>query len=246
MSEVFLPPAWVRNTLGWPTGAGVRVGIINSGFDLTLHDARVLPGTSFVDPDDDFATRQTNDVHDRLGSGTACAHLVLSVAPEAEVVPIRILGGDNETSPATLQQAIRWAGDQRLDVVTIGAGTTIEGLIKPLYVACEHARRQGCILVAAGHMEGRASYPAIFDSVIGVSSSDLRSPWDYRYHLDAGEECEAWGESVSVVSLGGRWTTRTGTMYAAANIAGIAALFRERSPGAGLDRIRALLQRFAR
>src|SRR5215207_2475579 len=83
MEDLHLPPSWVTDTPGWPTGRGVRVGIVNSGFDRALRDQRVLPGVSFVDPRDDFALLQSADDGDRLGSGTGCADLVLRIAPEA-------------------------------------------------------------------------------------------------------------------------------------------------------------------
>jgi thermitase len=244
-STTFLPPEWVRDTLGWPTGRGVRVGVINSGFDRTLRDARVLPGVSFVDPDDDLATKQTDDDHDRAGAGTSCAHLVLSIAPEARVVPIRIFGEGLESSPSTLHKALLWAAEQRLDVVAIGGGTTIAATVRPLYIACEKSRRMRTVLVASGHLDRIDSYPAIFENVIGVSSGDFTSPFDFRYHPIAAEECEAWGDDQLVVGLNGQWQKKNGTMYAAANVAAIVALLRERFPGAPLERIRTLLQRFA-
>lgn len=221
------------------------MGIVGSGFDRTLHDPRVLPGAGFVDPSDELALLQTSDDHDRLGQGTACAYLVLAIAPDARVVPLRIFGGDDETSPSVFQAALLWALEQKLDVVCITAGTQVEATLHPMYAACEKARRSGTVLVAAGHPENDWSYPSIFENVIGVSSGRFPTPFDYRYHPDHACECEAPGEDQAVRWLGGEKVTVSGTMYAAANLAGIVALLRERHPGAPLEQIRELLRRLA-
>lgn len=240
-----LPPSWITDELGWPTGRGVRVGIVNSGFDRTLHDQRVVPGVSFVDPEDDLAMLRTDDDHDRLGEGTACADLVLRIAPEARVVPIRIFGNGLETSPGVLHAALLWALEQDISVLTLGAGSQVEEVLHPLYAACEKLRHNGTIIVASGHQENDWSYPGIFENVIGVSSGSFSSPYEYRYHPDAAYECEALGDYQWVLWLGGEMAVRGGTMYAAAHLAGIVALLRERYPGATLEQIRALLRKYA-
>jgi subtilisin len=245
MTDFHLPPSWVTGELGWPTGRGVRVGIINSGFDRTLRDQRVLPGAGFVDPADDLALLHTTDDHDRLGQGTACADLVLRIAPEAQVVPLRIFGNDLETSPGVLQAALAWATERKLDVVAIGAGCQMEEVLRPLYATCERARRDGIVMVGAAHPDGGWSYPAIFENVIGVDSGRFPTPFHYRYDPVAFYEFTAAGQDQVVQWIGRRTRTVSGTMYAAANMAGIVALLRECEPGASLDQIRVMLERIA-
>ena len=242
-----LPPApdWVREELGSPTGRGVRVGVIDSGWDRAQDDPRVLPGISFVDPDDDFALGQTDDDHDRLGHGTACVDLILRIAPEAEVVPIRVFGKQLETSPSILHAGLKWAVEQQLNVVNVSLGTMLEGTLHPLYAVCERARRSGIIIVAAGHNASDWSYPAIFENVIGVAADRFQSPYEYRYRPDDAMECQAWGVEQPVLWLGGRRVVKNGTSFAAPNIAGIVTLLMERHPGATIEQVRELLARFA-
>ncbi|HEX2203444.1 MAG TPA: hypothetical protein VHG91_09115, partial [Longimicrobium sp.] len=68
------------------TGRGVRVGVVDSGWDRALADPRVRPGVAIVVPEGGGAPELSDDDHDRMGHGTACADLVLRVSPEAEVV----------------------------------------------------------------------------------------------------------------------------------------------------------------
>ena len=151
------PAAWVRGELGGATGAGIRVAVIDSGYDRALNDSRVLPGVSFVDPDDDFALARNDDDGDVLGHGTACADLVLRVAPDARVIPVRVFGRVLETSPGTLQAAMHWAIDAGAHVINVSLGTKLESALVPLYAACERAMRAGIIVVAADDNAGNES-----------------------------------------------------------------------------------------
>lgn len=240
-----LPPAWVRDALGGATGRGIRVAVIDSGWDRSLNEPRVLPGVGFVDPADDFALAQNDDDHDVLGHGTACADLVLRIAPDARVVPVKVFGGVLETSPGTLQAALRWAIDAGVQVINVSLGTRLEDTLHPLYAACETARRAGIVVVAAGHNANDWSYPAIFENVIGVSAARFPSPYEFRYRPEHAMECEAWGVEQPVLWVGGERVVKHGTSFAAPNVAGIVALILERHPGATLEDVREMLSGFA-
>ncbi|HEX6748937.1 MAG TPA: S8 family serine peptidase [Longimicrobium sp.] len=241
----FDPPEWVADGLGRPTGRGLLVGVIDSGWDRNCDDPRVLPGIGLVDPEDDLAMLRTDDDHDRVGHGTACIHQILRIAPDAQVVPIRVFGRDLETSPGTLQAGILYAIERGVNVVNLSLGTTLEGTLQPLYIACEKARQQGIIVVAAGHNSKDWSYPAIFEPVIGVSAGRFGSPYEYRYLHDEAMECQAWGVEQPVIWLRGEQQIKHGTSFAAPNITGIVCLLMERHPGAGLEEIRELLPQYA-
>ena len=240
-----LPPAWVREALGGATGAGVRVAVIDSGWDRGLDEPRVLPGVGFVDPDDDFALRQTEDDSDHLGHGTACCDLVLAIAPDARVIPVKVFGRVLETSPGTLHAALTWAVEAGVQVINVSLGTRLEGTLYPLYAACERARQAGIIVVAAGHNANDWSYPAIFENVIGVSAGQFESPFHFRYRAEHAMEVEAWGVEQPVLWLGGARVPRHGTSFAAPNVAGVVALIKERHPDATLEDVREMLSRFA-
>jgi MarR family 2-MHQ and catechol resistance regulon transcriptional repressor len=237
----FEPPAWVAEGLGRPTGKGLLVAVIDSGWDHACDDPRVLPGIGLVDPADELAMLRTDDDQDRVGHGTACIHQILRIAPDARVVPIRVFGKVLDTGPEQLYEAILYAIDRGVDVVNLSLGTMLPRARDPLYFACETARRKGIIVVAAGSNSGGASYPAIFENVIGVSADRFGSPYDFEYHVDEAMECRAWGVEQPVVGLGGAEEVKHGTSFATPNIAGIVCLLLERYPGASLERIRDLL-----
>ena len=231
----FAPPQWVAGA----TGGGVRVAVIDSGWDREMDDARVLPGIGI-----ERAARRlrvSDDDRDRIGHGTAATHQVLALAPEASVIPIRVFGDALETSPGAIVAALDWAVEHGADVVNLSLGTAREDAMRPLYAACERARRAGAIVVAAGDNFGEVAYPAVFDHVIGVAMGIFPSPYDYRYRPEDALEMEAWGVRQPVATLGGRIELTTGTSVAAPNATGIVALLRQLHPGASLERIREFL-----
>ncbi|CAA9294782.1 MAG: hypothetical protein AVDCRST_MAG68-1758 [uncultured Gemmatimonadetes bacterium] len=239
------PPARFRDALGGATGRGVRVAVIDTGWDRSLADPRVLPGAGFVSPDGDFSLAASDDDHDRLGHGTACASLVLRLAPGAEIVPIRVFGGRLETSAEVLVAAVEWAADQALPLVSLSLGTRLESARAPLLAACERAVRAGATLVATAPNRAAPPYPAAFPQVIGVDADRFPSPWHFRYRPADAIECTASGHEQRLPWLRGREEVKSGSSFATPHITGIIALILERHPGAPPARIREILARLA-
>jgi subtilisin len=239
------PPEWVRDELGGATGSGIRVAVLDSGWDRSINDPRVLPGVGFVDPHDDFALARNDDDQDVLGHGTACADVILGVAPDARIIPVKVFGNTLETSPGTLETALHWAIEAGVQVINVSLGTRLEGTLHPLYRVCEQARQAGIIVVAAGHNANDWSYPAIFENVIGVSAARFSSPYHFHYRAEHAMECVGWGVDRPVLWVGGQRVVRHGTSFAAPGVAGIVCLILERHPGARLEDVREMLARFA-
>lgn len=239
------PPEWVIDALGGATGSGIRVAVLDSGWDRAIGDPRVLPGVGFVDPDDDFALANNDDDQDVLGHGTACAGVILEVAPDARILPVKVFGNTLETSPGTLVAALHWAIEAGVQVINVSLGTRLEGTLHALYATCEKARRAGIIVVAAGHNANDWSYPAIFENVIGVSAARFQSPYHFHYRSEHAHECEGWGVDRPVLWIGGGSVVKHGTSFAAPGITGIVCLIKERHPDATLEDVREMLARFA-
>ena len=239
--------AWLRDRLQGATGKGVRIAVIDSGWDRSILDARVLPGRSFVGAGEDLVEMPSEDDHDRLGHGTECAALILEVAPEAEIVPVRLFGSRLEAFATRLKAALDWCADQGFHVINISLGTHDRAVAGALYRSCEDARRAGAVIVAAGSRSFSQgwSYPAIFDNVIGVDASMRLPAHAYRYRRGHPMEVEAWGIARPVSSLGGRISVRSGSSFAAPSVAGSVALVLERHPTASLDDVRHWLHWYA-
>lgn len=93
-------------------GAGIRVAVLDTGADLT-HPAlagRLLPGHDFVDDDND-PSEVGDDTRAGFGHGTHVAGLVALSAPDARIMPLRVLDPDGRGDVWMLSTALAYAVD---------------------------------------------------------------------------------------------------------------------------------------
>jgi subtilisin family serine protease len=239
-------PSWVDAALGDATGRGVGIGLIDSGLDPDWREPAFAPGVGLLarDGGDRYELAPSADAADRVGHGTRCASILREMAPGAEIVPIRVFDDKLVTSVPVLIAAVRWAVERRLAVVNLSLGTHLFRAIRPLYAACEEARRAGTVVVAAVDRSVSGSYPAVFANVLGVEEGLFDSAWAFRYRPDHAVECVASGRR-RVRTLGGGRVVVDASSFAAPHVAALAALLAEREPGAGLDSTRAFLAHHA-
>jgi subtilisin family serine protease len=94
------------------TGAGVRVAVLDTGVDRR-HPAlagKLLPGFDFVDFDSD-PSEVGSVANQYYGHGTHVAGLVALVAPDARIMPVRILDADGVGNAWVLAEAMLYAVD---------------------------------------------------------------------------------------------------------------------------------------
>ena len=97
---------------GLATGEGVRVAVLDTGFDLR-HPALVghwLPGRDFVDADLD-PSESYWPIGNGFGHGTHVAGLVAWVAPGAKIMPLRVLDSSGGGNSWALAEAMLYAVD---------------------------------------------------------------------------------------------------------------------------------------
>lgn len=147
----------------------IRVGVIDSGWRSAISDPRIEAGQTFFAQDDPFRAQVSSGSPDLIGHGTRCTHVILAVAPTATIVPLRVFGSRLETSPEVLCAALESARSQSLDVVSMSLSTAREDARERMYVLCEDLRCAGTVIVASARNGFADGYPAVFDSVIGVT-----------------------------------------------------------------------------
>lgn len=219
---------------GGATGAGVRVAVIDSGIE-TDHPALdgcvdVAAGV-WIDVDANGELAQHHGPHaDLFGHGTACAGIVHSIAPAARLASVRVLSGRGGGKSEVFLRGLAWAIEQGFDVINLSLGTSRRDWALSFYELCDQAYFRGSLVVTAANNLTEPSFPSLYSSVVSVACNRSTDPLRFHYNPDPPTEFLARGIDVEVPWSKGGTITATGNSYAAAHLAGIAALIRSKHP----------------
>lgn len=230
---------------GQPTLLPVQVAVIDSGWDRSIPDARVLQGHGFVERGTRFALRRSEDDDDLIGHGTACADLVLQVAPAASIIPLRVFDRGLETSAEVLVAALDAAISIGVQVINMSLGTYLEAALIPLYRATERARQNGIVVVASAYNRVGGGYPSVFHHVIGVDLGGDGGPFDFQFTELEAADCRVTNVARAARTLRGECVDHRGTSFAAPVITGKIATLLGSQPGASLHEVKQFLAKTA-
>jgi thermitase len=154
-------PAWDRSR-----GAGQVIAVVDTGVDLTHPDLAGnlwtkpgqpgVHGHDFVDGDtvpDDF------NLHGTHVAGTAAAIAgngvgVAGVAPQAQIMAVRVLDGDGVGTSADIASGIAFAANEGAGVINLSFGGPAEGGDQAISDAIVQAEQRNVVVVAAAGNEG--------------------------------------------------------------------------------------------
>lgn len=215
-------------------GAGVKVGIVDTGIDLKHPDLKVSGGAAFVGA----------SYQDDNGHGTHCAGIVaaldneqgvIGVAPDAEIYAVKVLDAEGSGYYSDVSAGIDWCIDNKMDIISLSlGGSTDNELIK---AAVLKAYQAGIVIVAAAGNEGNPSgngdsvgYPAKYAEVIAVAATDKS---DNRASFSStGSDVELAAPGVNIYStyMNSGYETLSGTSMACPHVSGLAALIKSAYP----------------
>jgi subtilisin family serine protease len=209
--SIALPEEWpgeVTREWAWggATGSGARVCVLDSGIE-TDHPlvGQVQRSVALSIEGDEVIVEDNDTAGDLCGHGTACAGVIRSLAPDCELVSVRVLGAGYTGSGAVLLESL-------------------------LHELADTAYFRRTMLVASAHNMPVESYPWRFSSVISVGSHEQEDPYAYYYNPAPPVEFFARGVDVEVAWNGGGRLVCTGNSFATPHIAGIAALVLSKHP----------------
>jgi hypothetical protein len=250
LERIRAPDAWALAPApgGASRGQGVLIGHPDTGY--TLHPN--LAGALDLDRDLDLLDGD-DDARDPLlaadlvpwpssfpGHGTKTASVIVGretpgsgiggVAPAARLVPIRSVVSVVQLFDSDVARAVAYAGTIGCDVITLSlGGKGLFGLERAIQTAVDAG---SIVLAAAGNQVGIVVAPASYPNCLGVAATGVDDePWSLSSRgsmVDvsapglcvwvAGFRFEAAGPVFDVVP-------ETGTSYAVAHMAGVAALW---------------------
>ncbi len=167
---------------------------------------------------------------DMVGHGTACAGIIHTHAPEAEIYSVRVIGANAAGTGDHFLAGLAWAIDNKMDLVNLSLGTTQKRFHGALHDLADKAYFQGTILVAAANNYQVPSYPSVFASLIAVDNQSFPQPLSFRYYLGRPIEVEAQGIYVKAPTREGKYQLWTGTSFACPHITAILARMRSVLP----------------
>ncbi|WP_405538586.1 type VII secretion-associated serine protease mycosin [Streptomyces sp. NBC_00075] len=255
----------------WRTtkGKGITVAVLDTGVEADHPDlvGNVLAGKDMVG----FGASRGDAAWARHGTamaGIIAGHGhgydnddgVMGIAPEAKILPVRVIleDGDSARGKArntrgnALAEGIRWATDQGADVINLSLGDDSKSAHpEPAEdEAVQYALEKGAVVVASagngGDKGDHISYPAAYPGVIAATAVD-------KYGTRAFFSTRRWyatvsapGVDVVIAAPDERYYEGWGTSAAAAFVSGAVALIKAAHPGLTPAQIKKLLEDTAR
>jgi subtilisin family serine protease len=218
------------------TGRDVTVAVVDSGIDAGHPDlaGRINLRRNFVDAGPDVAEAHGTAVAGIIGAGTGNGVGIAGVAPAARLMALRACWETNgqpaRCNTLTLGKAINFALENGAQVINLSLAGPPDRLLQSLLRA---ALARGIVVVgAADPQRADGGFPASFPGVIGVAGAGDRHP-------PGSMLLYAPGADIPTCVPGGRWKLVSGSSYAAAHVAGLAALLAQlTSPAATAAQLR--------
>ena len=229
------------------TGAGISIAIIDSGIDTAHSDLqnRIVESVE-AQPEGKRVTFVASTSGDSAGHGTACAGIISSIAPAADLYSIKVLGASNSGDGLAFLAGLEYAVKRKMRVINLSLGTTKPQFFAPLHDLLDRAYQAGCVVVAAANNLPQPSFPSVFSSsLIAVSKTEESDPFNFGFRFGEIIELTAPGVNVKTTWLDGGYRSLTGNSFACPHIVGIIALLLETYPNLTPFQVKSLLYSIA-
>lgn len=216
----------------------ISVAVIDTGVCLNHEDlvGRVLDtGYDFVDDD--------NDPEDVFGHGCSVAGIIAAnidngigiagFAPNASILPIRVLGPNGSGSMADVAKGIVYAADNSADIINLSLGSFVGSQAEK--DAIDYAVGKGVTVIASAGNSGGAlpGFPARYDNVVAVGAID--SDGSSSSFSNKGGDIWGPGRDIHTIYLNNTYKALNGTSFSAPYVSAMAAVLEGMGQELNLD-----------
>jgi len=249
LAQIGAPQAWAKST-----GAGITIGIVDTGVDLSHPDlaGKIVATADCVGHPCVAGGGQDTHGHGTIVSGIAAAVTsngkgVAGVAPDARLAVAKVLDSRGEGRAEDINNGIRWVVDSGAKVVNLSLGDPnflVSGVLgSPLKTGIEYAWSKGAVpVLASGNFAtgvgdlGTESFGNLNALVVGATDRAGNVPayssavGNARWGLVAPGGAGSGGADSNVISTfpiasgGSGYASASGTSMAAPHVAGAVAL----------------------
>ena len=182
-----------------------------------------------------------DDAGDLFGHATACGGIIVGLAPDVELVSIRVLGSDLRGKGVAFAAGLEWAIGRGVHVANLSLSSKSEALYGMFHELVDRAYFRNLALVSAANNVPAPSYPSLFSAVFSVAAHAEPDPRRFYYNPSPPVEFGAWGVDVPIAWKDGSHTVATGNSFAAPHIAALIALIVAKHPGLTPFELKAIL-----
>lgn len=230
---------WVLGAPVWwcqgYTGAGITVGIIDTGIDNTHPDFRTKKIIRRDYINDGAAPTQFNP-HGTHVAGTIAANgKIRGVAPDATLIDYRVFDtqGGGATN-AIITRAIEQSIEDGCDIINLSLGGPYD--YPPMRKSIQKAVSRGIMVIVAAGNEGDSNpdtvqigYPAYYPEVVSVGAvnySTKTGTIEQKWWSNRNDQVDVCADGFEVLSTvpGNKYASFSGTSMASPHVAGFCAL----------------------
>ncbi|MET9082319.1 type VII secretion-associated serine protease mycosin [Streptomyces sp. NPDC004237] len=264
LSALHLDEAW-RTT----KGKGITVAVLDTGVEADHPDlvgnvltAKDMIGFGAGPGNRNWARHGTAMAGIIAGHGHGVGNQdgVMGVAPEARILPVRVILEDGDSARAkarstrgnALAEGIRWAADHGADVINLSLGDDSDSAHPEPSEdeAIQYALKKDVVVVASagngGDKGDHISYPAAYPGVVAATAVD-------KFGVRASFSTRRWyatvsapGDDIVIADPDHKYYEGWGTSAASAFVSGAVALIKAAHPGLTPAQIKKLLEDTAR
>lgn len=202
------------------------VAIIDSGLNINHKGFKIKPNVInkiHIYRDETGEITHNDDIEDTVGHGTSVTWIISKYVHDIEFVIVKIIDDQNETDENILIYALNYIKENiKCDAINISAGLRCCARQNDLEETCISLYEKGIWIVCAFDNEGSMSYPASFQSTIGVDiSSSCFTPNEYFYIEDSLITVRGMGYAQLLPTLPDSFCKQSGASFVAPHITGM-------------------------